>query len=369
MCQTNVQIIAGELLAHRLKLGAVGKCPRKSAGDIRTRQFTEGRGLVGQFHIERPNRRVKVGPDGPPEHICRLFQGVFRLDDPHAPRSNLRLRAINVQGRQGPQAEGLLVMVITLLRFIERLFLHLEIFPREYDSPIISHDLENNVAHFCLKHRAGLPEVSLCDQNRRAIRKESKIANQRLGKCELDCGCEGWIHGVKGTVCRKLVGAKGRLKTRARRKGLLIAQLSSLRQIVQNRCALKLRGRQRFRPGIRKAGSRQRVERSMRAAKIVLSEVDPGVIEQNIRIVCESQADAIVESENHLPVHDVIFQALRCRQWRCCFLPRAAFVRRFQAWRILPSRRKTTHQKVRHGSEERTERSHQSPPGDFFSNR
>ena len=176
MLQANGELVAGKLFLGGFELRPIGEGARKSGRDVHAGQLAGGRRLVGQLQIQDAHSRIEIRADVLPENIRVLFQRVLRLNDPNALRSHLRLRAVNIQRRQGAQAQGLLVMLVALLGFIERLSLDLEIFPGENHVPIISHDLENDVVDFGGEIGARLLEVVLGDQNGRAIGKQSEVA-------------------------------------------------------------------------------------------------------------------------------------------------------------------------------------------------
>ena len=52
----------------------------------------------------------------------------------------------------------------------------------------------------------------------------------------------------------------------------------------------------------------------MRAAKIVERKVNLKAIDVNVRVIGESQPNAVINGENELAVRDVILQAVRSRQ-------------------------------------------------------
>ncbi len=84
MSETNDQLIAGQLLMHGFKFGAVGEGASECSGDVRVGHVTERFGLVNQFEVENTNSRIQVGTNDLAELIFGLFEGVFRLDDANA---------------------------------------------------------------------------------------------------------------------------------------------------------------------------------------------------------------------------------------------------------------------------------------------
>ena len=82
--QTNVQLIAGQLLTRGFKFGTVGEGASECRGNVGVGQITDRLGLVNKFEVENTDRRIQVGANDLAELILGLFERVFRLDHTNA---------------------------------------------------------------------------------------------------------------------------------------------------------------------------------------------------------------------------------------------------------------------------------------------
>ena len=99
MRQANVELIGGKLFSNNFELRAIGKRPREGGSNVYGRQVADGGRLVRKIEIQRAKVRIEVGRNVAPKNVRGLFERVLRLNDTDAARGDLRLRAINVQGR------------------------------------------------------------------------------------------------------------------------------------------------------------------------------------------------------------------------------------------------------------------------------
>src|ERR1051325_5958992 len=99
----------------------------------------------------------------------------------------------------------------------------------------------------------------------------------------------------------------------------------------------------------------------MGALKIVQREINLRAIDANVRIVCESQADAVVESKDELAVRHMVLKTLRPGQLRRGLLAAVESQRRLQRRDGLRTRIVDTHEGKKHRSKKRTQPSHRAP--------
>ena len=88
-----------------------------------------------------------------------------------------------------------------------------------------------------------------------------------------------------------------------------------------------------------KAGSDQRIERSVGAMQIVLRELDLRMVEPDVGVIRKGQADAVAQGEHKLSVRNVILQPLRRRERPRELLAAADAEQPLQPWRLLRQRR------------------------------
>ncbi len=174
--ETNAQLITGQLLTRGFKLGTVGESAGERTSNVRVSQIAEGFGLVNKFEVADTGSRIQVGADDLAKLIFGLFERVFRPDNPDAARSDLGFRAVNIEWRESAEAQRLLIMVVAPLCFFEGLALHNEGFAGKDDTPIISDGSQDDVIHFALKKSTSLFQISLRDQNGRAIREQAELS-------------------------------------------------------------------------------------------------------------------------------------------------------------------------------------------------
>ena len=158
--------------------------------------------MVCQFEVEDPCGEIKVGANDLPELIFSLFKGVFPLDNANTARCDLGFGAVNIERWERAEAEGLLIVVVAFLGFLKRLALDDEGFAGEDDAPIIPDGSQDDVIHFALKGSTSLLQISLGDQNWRAVGKKAEVSKERLGHRELEIGRNGGVYKTERVVGR-----------------------------------------------------------------------------------------------------------------------------------------------------------------------
>ena len=91
-------------------------------------------------------------------------------------------------------------------------------------------------------------QVTLRDQNRCPVWKESAVSQKRLRQGELQCRRGGGIQCIERAIGRTFVRDERTLKIRARLKGLRVANLRLLGQYIEDGRSGELRRRRRFCP-------------------------------------------------------------------------------------------------------------------------
>src|SRR5258707_15063589 len=105
----------------------------------------------------------------------------------------------------------------------------------------------------------------------------------------------------------------------------------------------------------------------MRAAKIVLCEVDLRMVEPNVRVIRKREANAVIKGENEFATRHVVLQPLRYGQRRGRFLAAAHAQQPLRRRSTLRSRRTAERQHQR-DRKQGTEHVHPSPPRNCSSN-
>ena len=176
----NTEVVVCKLKMLGVEFRPVGEGFSEGRCDVHVHEGSRDLGRLGQVKIERPNVWVDVGSNDLPKNVLRLLQEIFGLNFRYAPLGDLGFRAINVQRRKRAELQRMLVMVIGLLRFIERFLLHGETFSGLHNAPVLGDDLKNDVVYLLLESGARLRQAALGNDDRATIRKEPSAAKQRL---------------------------------------------------------------------------------------------------------------------------------------------------------------------------------------------
>ena len=88
---------------------------------------------------------IAIGADELPKLVLNLSQCVLRLNDIDAASGDLGLRAINIERRQGAEAERFFVAIIAGLRFLEGFPLDRQILALQNHVPIRGDSLLKDV--------------------------------------------------------------------------------------------------------------------------------------------------------------------------------------------------------------------------------